>query len=124
MLVFIEMKIAFSLLVLLAEHAISRGELGHDQPTSAQVADEPPENRVSNTGHRRQHSCRSNVDVADGQTGGDWLQSLCPAHNRTRPTRVVPGLAHRSILLCPCLLALAKLSPRLTARAQFQVYPR
>src|SRR5580693_2397005 len=56
MFVFIKMEVALGLLVLLAEHAIGRGELSHDQPTAIQVADEPPEDRVGNAGHRRQHS--------------------------------------------------------------------
>src|SRR5580658_5857662 len=108
------MEIALGLLVLLAEHAIGRGELGHDQPAPTQVADETPEDRVSNASHRRQHSGGRNADIADGYAGGDRLQTLYLADNRARPTRVVPGLSHTSILLAP-----AKQSPRRLARAEF-----
>jgi hypothetical protein len=49
MLVFVEMEIALGLLVLLAEHAVGRSELGHDQTAAAEVADEAPEDRVGNS---------------------------------------------------------------------------
>src|SRR5271156_3352795 len=114
MFVFIEMEVALGLLVLLAEHAIGRGELGHDQPAATQVANEPPEHRIGNAGHRRQHSGRRDVDIADRYAGRDRLQTLYLADNRARPTRIVPGLAHTSILLAP-----AKQNPRRRARAEF-----
>src|SRR5580700_3640231 len=123
MLVVIEMEIALSLLVLGAEHAVGRGELGHDQPASAQVADEAPEDCVGDAGHRREYGCGGDLKATDRQACGNWLQRRCRAGECACPTRgvphrVVPGLAHRSILL-----GLSSESPRLPARAQFQVYP-
>ena len=53
-LVFIEVEIALGLLIFLAEHAVGRGELGHDQAASAQVADEAAEDGVGDAGHGRE----------------------------------------------------------------------
>ncbi len=66
MLVFIEMEIALGLLVLLAEYAVGRGELGHDEAASAQVADEAAENRIRDAGHGSEHGRRGDLDAANG----------------------------------------------------------
>src|SRR5206468_4757460 len=60
MLVLVEMKIAFRLLIFGTEHSVGRSELGHDQPTSAEVAYEPPKNRVGDAGHRSKYGGRRN----------------------------------------------------------------
>src|SRR5206468_9897993 len=50
-LVFVEVKIALGLLVFLAEDAVGRGELGHDESASAQVADEASKDGVGDARH-------------------------------------------------------------------------
>jgi hypothetical protein len=60
-LVFIEMQIALGLLILLAQHAVGRGELGHDQAASAEVADEAAEDGVGDAGHGSEHGGGSDI---------------------------------------------------------------
>src|SRR5260370_20592849 len=118
MLVFVEMQVTFGFLVLLAEHAVGRGELGHDQAAAAQVADEAAEDGVGDAGHGSQDCGWGNLNSADGEPHGNGLQWRCQSDRSVRPTRVVPGLAH-----CSILLGLSSESPRLPARASFQRYP-
>src|SRR6185437_13602965 len=95
MLVFIEMEIAFALLLPRAEQAVSRGELSHDQTASRDfiaaqtfrsriillryghyildaadktcVADKAAENRIGDSGHGSKDCCRCNAHRADLQ---------------------------------------------------------
>ena len=109
---------ALGLLVLLTEYAIGRCELGHDQATSAQVADEAAEDCVSHPSHGSQDRRWGNGDAADGDAGGHgsprcrWGDKACPfgklragselvdgGVRSTRAVRVVPELLHVSILL-------------------------
>src|SRR5262249_14817947 len=64
-LVFIKMQVALRLLVLGPEHAISRRELGHDQPAPAKVPNESPEDGIRYPSHRRQHRRRRDRNRAD-----------------------------------------------------------
>ena len=64
MLVLVKMKVP-PLDPLVTQHAVSRSELGHDQPASAQALDEAAEDRVSDAGHRRKHCGGTNLHVAD-----------------------------------------------------------
>src|SRR5437879_3233617 len=97
MLVFVEVQIAFGLLIFLAEYTVGRGELGHDQAASAEVADEAAEDSVGHSGHGGEDSCGGDVDGPDRKTCGDWLEEWCLAGEGARATRVcrvVPELAH------------------------------
>src|SRR4051812_37893364 len=57
MLVFVKMQVTAADL-LVAQHAVRRGELSHDQPAAAVTADEPPEYGIGHACHRRQHRRR------------------------------------------------------------------
>ena len=109
MLVLIKVEIALGLLVLRTEHAIGRGELGHDQAASAEVANESPKDGVGNARHRSQNGRGSDLDIADRQSvghGGD-----CTGEDaRVDTHRIFPELAHLAILLP---------SPSYAAVAQF-----
>ena len=102
MLVFVKMQIALSFLIFLTQNTIGRGELGHDQPASAQVADEAAEDSVGHAGHGREHGGRSDFHAADHDSLRDWLarrRSLCSdGAYPVAPSRIVPTLAHVSIL--------------------------
>ena len=54
-------------------HAVRAGELGHDEAASALIADQPPEHRIGDAGHGRQHGGRRNARPSDmkfaGKTG-------------------------------------------------------
>ena len=75
MLVLVEMEVALGLFVLAPENAVRRSEFGHDQPASGQVADEAAENRVGNTGHRREDRGRGDVNRAKRDTSRN--RGLC-----------------------------------------------
>ena len=62
MLVVVEVQIALGFLVLSAEDAVGRSELGHDQPAATQVANEAAEDGIGDTGHRCQHRGRSDLN--------------------------------------------------------------
>jgi hypothetical protein len=86
-----------------AQDAVSRGELGHDQAASAKVLDKAAEDGVGDPGHGRKHGGRSEANVpnlqdrrkqcGDGQCGDGRLAR--PSH---RCIRVVPELLHSLIL--------------------------
>src|ERR1041385_2907169 len=101
------MQVALGFLVLGAKHAVGRGKLGHDQPATAKIADEAAKDRVCDASHGRQHGSRRDFDTADVQLGWNGGGPQClPSINTgedARPTifRVVPLLAHRSILSVP-----------------------
>src|SRR5208282_3066240 len=84
----------------------------HDQAASAEVANEAAEDCVSDASHGSENRGRSDRDGADCKALGYWQQGHCLADKacpelvegsvspkRTRPTRIVPELLHRSILL-------------------------
>src|ERR1700680_5276105 len=70
MLVFVEVQVAFGLLIFLAEYTVGRGELGHDQAASAEVADEAAEDSVGPSGHGGEDGCGVDVDGAVRETLG------------------------------------------------------
>ena len=106
MLVLVEMQIALGLLVLRAKHAVGRSELGHDQPASAQVANEASEYRVSNARHGSQDGRRSNPHIADqqgcwdtlafGDSGERELPRVAKGLARAYLARIVPELTHET----------------------------
>ena len=49
------------------------GELGHDEPAAAQVADKAAENGVGDAGHGRQHRRRGDLHRADRKLCGKDL---------------------------------------------------
>src|ERR1700692_1008964 len=112
MLVFIEVQIALGLLVFLAEHAVRRRELGHDQAAAPQVADKAAEHGIGDASHGCENRGRGDSDIADEESLWHQLQWLCLADKacpelvegsvrptRAFPIRVVPELLHISILL-------------------------
>src|SRR6266478_3308501 len=114
MLVFVEVQIA-SADTLVAEHAVGRGELGHNQPASAEILDEAAKDGVGDAGHGSEHGGGGDSDPADQKAGGEhpWLclcgagaLARCPVCGKmltgrsVRPARVVPELVHVSILDC------------------------
>src|SRR5271165_4282202 len=94
MLVFIEVQIPPAH-PLIADHAVGRGELGHDQPASSQVFDEAPEDRVGNASHGGKDGGGTNRDPADlqarrkGPCGADTLVRACAP-----VARIVPSFLH------------------------------
>src|SRR5579872_172555 len=103
MLVLVEMEVALRLLILLAQDAVGRGELGHDEATSAQIADEAPEDSIGDSSHGREDGGGRDRDCADLESRRDRLQPSSFAGWGARATsavaRVVPVLLHGSILL-------------------------
>src|SRR5581483_1574175 len=101
MLIFVEMQVALGFLVFRAKYAVRRGELGHNQPAAAKIADESPENGVGHARHRREDCGRRNIYGPDpngarhrGVGGRDThFPKGTPAIRR-----VVPKLLHSSIL--------------------------
>jgi hypothetical protein len=65
MFVCVEMQVAFGLLILLAQHAVGRGELRHDEAAAAEITNEPAEDRVGDAGHGGEDGGRGNLDRAD-----------------------------------------------------------
>jgi len=65
-LVFVKVKIALGLLILHAEDAVGRRELGHDEAASAEVADEAAEDGVGDAGHGGEDGRGGDGDGADG----------------------------------------------------------
>src|SRR6266851_4772901 len=120
MFVFVEVKVALSLLIFHAEHAVGRGELGHDQAAAAEVADEAAEDRVGNARHGGEDCGGRDLDSAEGNGCGNRLQRRCLAGKSARATRayrrIVPELLHGSYSTLPGKMkALAR-----GARANFQ----
>src|ERR1700675_3449976 len=109
MLVFIKMEIALRFLIFLSEHAVSRGELGHDETAATKISNEATKNRVSDSRHGGEDCGGSNFDAADGKACGNWppgwrlADKACPepVEGNVRPTRdrIVPHFAPGSILL-------------------------
>ncbi len=50
-----------------ADHAVRTGELGHQQPAPALIANEPPEDGIRYAGHGGQDGCGTYRDRADGE---------------------------------------------------------
>src|SRR5208283_3552186 len=102
MLVFIKVKVA-SADALVAQDAVGRSELGHDQPASAQVFDEAAEDGIGDSGHGSQHGGGSDADVADLEACRKDLSRCgdksCGDGRFARPIhrciRIVPELSHR-----------------------------
>src|ERR1035441_4457127 len=88
MLVFVEVEIAFGLLVFFAEHAVSRGELGHDQAASAEVANEAAEDGIGDSGHGGQDRGGGDGDGADREAVRHALQPCWIANTCVRSIRV------------------------------------
>ena len=113
MLVFVEMEIALGLLIFLAEDAVGRGELGHDQAASAKVADEAAEDGVGDAGHGGEDGGGGDGDVADLRDSRGRAAVALPGAHRSvcadRAIRVVPELLHGSY---STLAAQPKQSPR------------
>src|ERR1700731_3230195 len=103
MLVLIKVKVA-SADALVAQNAIGRGELGHDQPASPEVLDEAAKDGVGDSGHGGQDGGGRDADVAyrercGKESGRDkWVEGQLagPAWDCFR---VVSKLLHRMILL-------------------------
>ena len=70
MLVAVEGEVLLGLLVLVADDAVGRGELGHHQAAAAQVANEAAEDGIGHARHGGQHGCRTNFDSAERDAGG------------------------------------------------------
>ena len=64
MLVSVESQVALGFAVFVAQDAVSRGELGHDQTAAAEVANEAAEDSIRNTGHGREDGGRGNGHAA------------------------------------------------------------
>src|SRR6266446_3779303 len=102
MLVLVEMKVA-SPNAQVAQNAVSRGELGHDQAASTKVLDEAAEDGVSYAGHGGKHGGRSDADIPNLQDRRKHCGDKQRGDGRlARPTdpciRVVPELLHSLIL--------------------------
>src|SRR6185312_1616507 len=110
MLVLVEMQIALGLLVFFAKNAIGGSELGHDEPASAKISDEPAENRVGNPGHGSENGGGSNLHAANHERGGHGSFVRLRARFRTgedaRIAGIVPEFAHEPILLPVCKLGM------------------
>src|SRR5581483_10722634 len=97
MLIFVKMQVALGFFVLGAKHAVGRGELGHDQPAAAEIANESPEDSVGHASHWSEDGGRRNCDLAN--LNRRWDRRAFGGRG-ARPTRnrVVPELLHSSIL--------------------------
>jgi len=93
MLVFVEVQVALGFLVFRAKHAIGRGELGHDQPASAEVANEASKDGIGNASHGSQNGRGSDLNIADRNAirhgGASRGEDAC-VHIR----RIFPILTH------------------------------
>ena len=96
-LVFVEVEIALGLLIFLAQNSVGRGELGHDETASAEVADEAAEDGVGDAGHGREDSGWGDCDRADLQGGGNnlWDGDIAGVPCQ-QIGRIVPKFAHIS----------------------------
>src|SRR5271156_6001086 len=96
MLVFVEVQVSLGLLVLRPKHTVGRGELGHDQAASPEIANEAAKDRVRNARHGSQDCRGSNLKIADHHP----IRHTCGSDDgRPYIRRIVPVLAHPSILL-------------------------
>src|SRR6185312_11846314 len=108
MLVLVKMQIALGLLVFFAQNAVGGGELGHDEPASAEISDEPPEDGVRNPGHGSENGGGSNLHRANHERGRYERLARLRARFRTGEDArayiagIVPELAHEPILLPVC----------------------
>jgi hypothetical protein len=113
MLVFVEMKIAAPN-AQVAQDAVSRGELGHDQTASAKVLDKAAEDGVGDPGHGRKHGGRSDANVPNLQD----RRKQCGDGRLARPShryiRGVPELLHSLILRSFRGKVMAKIIPAKT----------
>src|SRR5690349_14698477 len=92
------MQVALCFLVFFAQDAVGRGELGHDESASAEVADEAAEDGVGDSSHGSEHGGRRDRDSANQDGLRHGLQSLCGGGRLVRLHRTVPKLTHVSIL--------------------------
>src|SRR5579871_6146259 len=101
MLIFIKVQVALGFFILGAKHTVGRGELGHDQAASTEIADESPEDGVGDSGHRSKDRGGRNRDRADLQAGRNDARAFASggAH-ATNCCRVVPVLAHFRYFTC------------------------
>jgi hypothetical protein len=86
---------------LVAQHTVSRGELGHDQAASAKALDEAAEDSVGDARHGREHSGGGDRDVANLQGRRKhpcWWSDGRLARPIRRCVRFVPELLHSLIL--------------------------
>ena len=96
MLVAVEGEVLLGLLVLVADDAVGRGELGHHQAAAAEVADEAAEDRVGDAGHGRQHGRGTNFDATERDGRGH-----ARARGRDPFGRIVEKLVHDEIVTKP-----------------------
>ncbi len=92
-LVAIERQVLLGLLVLVADDAVGRGELGHHQTAAAQIADEAAEDGIGDPGHGREHGRRANLDAADRDR-----RRHARARRRDALRRIVEKLVHVTIV--------------------------
>ena len=93
MLVAVEREVALGLLVLVADDAVGRGELGHHESAAAEIADEAAEDGVGDSGHGCEHRCGTDFDSAERDRCGD-----AGVGRRGALGRVVEKLGHDTIL--------------------------
>ena len=94
MLVAVEGEVALGLLVFVADDAVGRGELGHHEAASAEIADEAAEDGVGDAGHGREHRGRTDFDFAERHGRGDAGAGRSGALGR-----IVEKLGHVLILI-------------------------
>src|SRR5689334_20894279 len=97
MLVAIEGQVALSFPVFLPQDAVSRGELGHDEAASAEIADETAKDGIGDTGHGREHGGGGDIDVADADGSGHGHLYRTGTLIRDR---IFPILTHLGLFYC------------------------
>src|ERR1700674_1085957 len=117
MLVFIEMKVA-SPNAQVAQDAVSRGELGHDQAASAKILDEAAEDGVGDAGHGSKHRGGSDAYVPNLQNRRKQCGDGRPPARSHCGIRIVPEFVHHLILLSFPVEATA--SPEVDATAELR----
>src|ERR1039457_6057599 len=94
------MKVA-SADALVAQYAVGRGELSHDEAATAEILDEAAEDGVGDAGHGREHGGGGDREVANLQGRGKharWCGDGRLARPSRRCMRVIRELLHRLIL--------------------------
>ena len=97
MLVAVKGEVALGLLVFVPGDAVGRGELGHHESASAEVADEAAEDGVGDAGHGRKHRGGTDFDSAERYGRGD----ANAFGRRGALGRIVEKLGHELILAGP-----------------------
>src|SRR3989442_12444851 len=115
------MQIAFSFFVLGAENAIRRGELSHDQPASAEITDESPEDGVGYARHGGEDGSGGDGHSAEANGLGDGHVFSTGGDARAYIARIVPEFPHKPILL---LRKRARESPRSMRGLKIRADPR